>query len=288
MPERVVPPSVAALLQQRRGAEPNAIATYQPQQPLDTIKATEVLDVSWSEVRRVLDETIVAITHEGGLEDVQVSEAVLLVSVALRDLAAEEELVRRALERVPKNNIFTYLQAVLPGRIGLAARTDITKRWKTEKDSAEVTKIVADMKELRLSLADAIDTGIHNKLMETDASYRALQERGWKIHEDQDPAQGILDEVKEYIRIKRLSSDEKYVYRIKNKPQSPNWESFYRSRDCQPQLSKTAATPEELVVGLIAYVARCENQLTDLRAQMKHRRDVEKEKIYNNRTKSWV
>lgn len=284
MPERTVPPGVADLMNRRRkAAEPNAIATYQPQE-LETVGADDVLDVSWAEVKRVLEETITTITHEGGLEDVKVSEAVLLISVALRDLASEEELVRRALERVPANNILTYLQAVLPGKVGTTAREAVTKRWQTEKDSAAVGKVAKDIKELRLALAGAIDEGIHNKLMQTDPDYQTLQERGRRIQEDQHQARAILAEVKDFIRIRDMDPDMRGRIKLKEKPQSSAWANFYRDKNLQPKLATTKDQPraDRLVSGLDVYIEKCEGELVDLRSRLQHLRDVEKRRIYSS------
>lgn len=284
MSERTVPPGVADLMNRRRkAAEPNAIATYQPQE-LETVGADDVLDVSWAEVKRVLEETITTITHEGGLEDVKVSEAILLISVALRDLASEEELVRRALERVPANNILTYLQAVLPGKVGTTAREAVTKRWQTEKDSAAVGKVAKDIKELRLALAGAIDEGIHNKLMQTDPDYQTLQERGRRIQEDQHQARAILAEVKDFIRIRDMDPDMRGRIKLKEKPQSSAWANFYRDKNLQPKLATTKDQPraDRLVSGLDVYIEKCEGELVDLRSRLQHLRDVEKRRIYSS------
>lgn len=260
----------------------NGTITTFDNRSLANTRPDDILDVNLEQVKRVLQEMILRIEHEGELETSDVADAILLVVTTLRHLVVDQELVRKSLARTPKANLIHYLISLWPSEGGAKIRKIISERSKTVKEERALDSLVQDITELRISLDEAVDNGIHRKLLSTNKEYLDFSRSVDKNEATLGQAEEILSGLHTLCSKMDLVRNSEHWKECSNS--FSDWVEFYVRLKCQPKLQYhfgfQTVQPENLVIGIKNLINELNAEIKETKDKMRYMRDQEKEKIY--------
>ncbi len=275
---------------QRPDPASGTLATY-GDKSLAEIKQGDVLSVNWEAVKRQLNDLIVRIEHEGGLDAPHIAEAIQVVIIALQDLAGDEEIVRNRLAALPEVGFFHYVLALLPTTAGGEVRKIILQRFSAERRGKRFKELATEVQDLRIAVAEAIDGRIHRQLLSEDPEYRQWSEQHDQMADVVMRAHEIILQIDQNVRDQasiRVDDTGMRAERMRRaEALKESWITFYCEQKCTPALKiaydhigRLNIRPQHFLGGLQALKQKLEIPRDTLEQQMRHRRDEVKQTIY--------
>lgn len=233
MGERHQDPSrLAGMMRQTKRDAADGVITTFSDIPLADMRSADVLDVNWTALRNRVQDMIDRVTDEGELDTETIGEIIRLVTTALGELAHQEEALERSLQTTPETTVLHNLAQWIPGNIGERAAAMIKDRHFVEKKAQRVKELTIEIRNLRKQLADAVDQGLHRKLLRESNEYRALQE-------ERDNMRGTYETAAEILKAleQSTSKDPSEKKKAPNIGQNmPSWVKFYREHNLTPDI----------------------------------------------------
>jgi hypothetical protein len=134
---------------------------------------TTVNQINWRDVMRILDDVLISVSKEGQFRSAKVREALELIELALAVLA---ESVGEAERRLNSSHItwFDQILMYLPGASGDRARMVIAGYQRDTRGLELLTKLLNDVTEKGLAIAEAVDEAAETHLLDTNEAYQKL------------------------------------------------------------------------------------------------------------------